>query len=160
MERGRDLGGTCLFVQRPQAARAKIDLARQTGLINRRPLNIEPEHPVGPALRVTHIVAEARPSTADVTLTSHRTPLYQRYCSNEGRTNVQSSPQINEPAAHELVAYHAAQPLLKECDTMMPVDRFKELVRAWFAGLTTGRTNRLDTLSPRRLTYPYEQTAR
>jgi hypothetical protein len=69
------LGGACLFVQRPQATRAHINLARQTTLINRGPLNIEPEHPVGPALRVTHIVAEARPSTADVTLTSHRTPL-------------------------------------------------------------------------------------
>ena len=69
-------------MHRAEAARANIHFARLAIRIDRLSLNIDSEHAVRPALGVAHIVAEAGPSTALVTLTSHRLPLYQRLCSN------------------------------------------------------------------------------
>jgi hypothetical protein len=46
----RVLSGARLFVHRAQAARADIDLASLAILIDRLPLDIDPEHAVRPAL--------------------------------------------------------------------------------------------------------------
>lgn len=68
-------------MHRTDATRADIDLVRLAIRVDRLTLDIDSEHAVCPALGVAHIVAEAGPSTAHVTLTSHRLPLYQRSCS-------------------------------------------------------------------------------
>ena len=76
------LGQARFLVQRPNAAGADVQLAWKPILKNRRALNIEPEHPVGPALRVAHVVPEAWPTATNVTFTGHRVPLYQRVITN------------------------------------------------------------------------------
>ena len=75
-------GEAGFLVNGANAPRADAHLTRQSRLIDRYTLNVEPEHSVGPALGVAYVVSEARPSSTKVTCTGHRVPLYQRLTNN------------------------------------------------------------------------------